>query len=402
MSTATRTFRGASLEEVLPRIKAELGPDAVITRRREGLTGGVGGFFQKQFVEVEARPGIARLDVLDDSDAVPEALRGSAVRSPQSAEPEPNVEAQSPVTSHQSPVTNHKSPAIEKILEQAAPFADQLSTALERTAPVPGTAMEPLVAGRRAPAEASELVDDLVAAGLHPVLAQGIVTETVSHVLPFSPHSSLDRLVRDTLARRIPVQSTWSRRGRTVGFVGPGGAGKTLCTARLAATYAQGSDLPVICMTLRPRDGGAELAGLLQPYGVQVHPVEDAGEARARIAGAREHALIVIDTPTVSPASPDEMERLAADLERIGVYEVHFTLPATAGEHAAEDMLRAFAPTGVSRIVLTHADETGHVGPAVGLVIRSGRPFSYISSGTSVDGGLMPVNPNALASMIVA
>src|SRR5262249_46320427 len=162
---------------------------------------------------------------------------------------------------------------------------------------------------------------------------------------------------------RIPVQSTWSRRGRTVGFVGPGGSGKTLCTARLAATYAQGSDVPVICMTLRPRDGGAELAALLQPYGVQVHPVEDAGEARARIAGAREHALIVIDTPTVSPTAPHEVAQLAEDLERIGVYEVHMTLPATVGDHAGEDMLRGYAALGVSRIVLTHADETGHVGP---------------------------------------
>jgi flagellar biosynthesis GTPase FlhF len=292
-------------------------------------------------------------------------------------------------------------PAIQKILEQAAPFADQLSTALERTQPAPGTAMAPLVAGRRAPAEAGELVEQLVSAGLHPALAEGIVTETVSHVLPFAPHLALDRLVRETLARRIPVSSTWSRRGRTVGFVGPGGSGKTLSTARLAATYAQNSDVPVICLSLRPRDGGAELASLLAPYGVQVHPIEDPGEARARIAGAREHALVVIDTPTVSPAAPDEMDRLAADLERIGVYEVHLTLPATVGEHAADDVLRGFAPTGVSRIVLTHADETGHVGPAVGLVIRSGRPFSYISSGTSVDGGLLPVNPHALASMIV-
>jgi flagellar biosynthesis GTPase FlhF len=298
-------------------------------------------------------------------------------------------------------VAEPPAPAIEKILEQAAPFADQLSTALERTVPVPGTAMEPLVAGRRTPVGAGEIVQQLIDAGLHPVLAEGIVTETVSHVLPFAPHSSLDRLVQDTLARRIPVQSTWSRRGRTVGFVGPGGSGKTLCTARLAATYAQASDVPVICMTLRPRDGGAELSALLAPYGVQVHPVEDPGEARARIAGAREHALIVIDTPTVSPSSPDEVARLAADLERIGVYEVHLTLPATVGEHAAADMLGGLAPLGVSRIVLTHADETGHIGPAVGLAISSGRPFSYISSGTSVDGGLLPVNPQALASIIL-
>jgi flagellar biosynthesis protein FlhF len=394
MSTATRTYRGGSLEEILPRIRAELGPDAVITRRREGLTGGVAGFFQKQFVEVEAHAGASRVDVLDDSDALPDSFQATG-HGPHTRHPTPD-------TRHPAPGTRHPAPGIQKILEQAAPFADQLSTALERTPPAPGTAMAPLVAGRRAPAEASEIVEELVAAGLHPVLAEGIVTETVSHLMPFSSHSSLERLVRETLARRIPVQSTWTRRGRTIGFVGPGGSGKTLCTARLAAAYAAGSDLPVICLTLRPRDGGAELSSLLDPYGVHVHAVDDPAEARARIAGAREHALIVIDTPTVSPAAPGEVVRLAEDLERIGVYEVHLTLPATVGAHAADDVLRGFAGLGVSRIVLTHADETGHVGPAVGLAIRSGRPLSYISSGTSMDGGLLPVNPHALASIILS
>jgi flagellar biosynthesis GTPase FlhF len=47
-------YRGATLEELLPRIREELGPEAVITRQREGLAGGLGGFFQRQFVEVEA------------------------------------------------------------------------------------------------------------------------------------------------------------------------------------------------------------------------------------------------------------------------------------------------------------------------------------------------------------
>src|SRR3954466_9518339 len=61
----TKTFRGRSLEEVLPQIKADLGPDAEIVRQREGLTGGVGGFFQRACIEVEARPG-------DEADAAPE------------------------------------------------------------------------------------------------------------------------------------------------------------------------------------------------------------------------------------------------------------------------------------------------------------------------------------------
>src|SRR5881397_2818264 len=85
----TKTFRGRSLEDVLPQIKADLGPDAEIVRQREGLTGGVGGFFQRACIEVEARPGEAearngvqeapdkaprRFDAYDDEPAEPAAF----------------------------------------------------------------------------------------------------------------------------------------------------------------------------------------------------------------------------------------------------------------------------------------------------------------------------------------
>ncbi len=56
----------------------------------------------------------------------------------------------------------------------------------------------------------------------------------------------------------------------------------------------------------------------------------------------------------------------------------------------------------MSRIALTHAHETGHVGPAVGLAIGSGKPFSYISSGTTVPGGLVPANATALATAVLS
>src|SRR3954469_20013098 len=77
-----KTFRGRSLEEVLPQIKADLGPDAEIVRQREGLTGGVGGFFQRACIEVEGRPAERpeqpgngrRFDAYDDEPAMPEPL----------------------------------------------------------------------------------------------------------------------------------------------------------------------------------------------------------------------------------------------------------------------------------------------------------------------------------------
>ena len=75
-----RTYRGRSLEEVLPQIRAELGPDAVIVRQRDGLVGGIGGFFQQQFVEVQARAGTQRMriDIYDEGPAVPQPLAPDA------------------------------------------------------------------------------------------------------------------------------------------------------------------------------------------------------------------------------------------------------------------------------------------------------------------------------------
>ncbi len=63
-----RTFRGRTLEELLPQIRAELGADAIILREREGLVGGIGGFFAQRFIEVDARRGEGQsIDIYDDS-----------------------------------------------------------------------------------------------------------------------------------------------------------------------------------------------------------------------------------------------------------------------------------------------------------------------------------------------
>ena len=65
-----RTYRGRTVEELIPRIQDELGADAIIVRRREGLTGGIAGFFQRPFIELEAIAGGARFEAYDEEEAV--------------------------------------------------------------------------------------------------------------------------------------------------------------------------------------------------------------------------------------------------------------------------------------------------------------------------------------------
>ena len=97
-SDDVKTFRGRSLEELLPQIRAELGPDAIVLRRREGRDKKAGGFFQRPFVEVDARapnPDERPLEIRSDR-ATAEGL---------------------------------SSPAVQALFEQATPFADALAAA---------------------------------------------------------------------------------------------------------------------------------------------------------------------------------------------------------------------------------------------------------------------------------
>jgi len=99
-----KTFRGRSLEEILPQIREELGPEAIVLRRREGLTGGVGGFFQRPYVEVDARGPLGderALEIRNDR-ATAEGL---------------------------------SSPAVQALFEQATPFADALAAAARDASP---------------------------------------------------------------------------------------------------------------------------------------------------------------------------------------------------------------------------------------------------------------------------
>jgi flagellar biosynthesis GTPase FlhF len=97
--TQTRVYRGRSVEELVPQIQRELGAEAIIVRRREGLTGGVLGFFQRAFVEIEAMPGGPGVDLYDEDandahahtqfspDGAPAAGAPAAAPTPAAAQP---------------------------------------------------------------------------------------------------------------------------------------------------------------------------------------------------------------------------------------------------------------------------------------------------------------------------
>ena len=402
-ATDTKTYRGRTLEEVLPKIKAELGPDAEIVRQRSGLTGGVGGFFQRQCVEVDARaPEVSSGQGPADSG---QSMRFDAYDEDPSAAPTPSSFVPDSVVPDEPTVEGLSTPGIQEIFRQAAPFADALGAAareLEPTSePEPDLSTLHRPPSPEPPVAATKLETMMIDAGIDAAVARDVVAEVVSHELPFASKRSMKRLVRRALARRIPTAPTAPAGARSIAFVGPGGSGKTLSAARLAAAYGAGSDLPVLVIALRSPDDGAELTRMLEPLGIGVRCAGSGDEARAHLAGALHHAVVVVDTPAVAPRSTAEVAALASELRDLGVGETHMTLPSTYSGPAARELADNLAPLEASHIALTHMDATTHIGGLLDYAIRSQRPISYVSEGSGVPGGLEPAVGEDLAALIL-
>ncbi len=113
--TTTRVFRGRSVDELVPQIQRELGSDAIIVRRREGLTGGVLGFFQRAFVEIEAMPGAPGVDVYDEAASAEPAPQPPVLPAPAASAP------QAPAASATQPPVAPAAAAPPPALERPAP-----------------------------------------------------------------------------------------------------------------------------------------------------------------------------------------------------------------------------------------------------------------------------------------
>jgi flagellar biosynthesis GTPase FlhF len=247
------------------------------------------------------------------------------------------------------------------------------------------------------PGAVRKTAERLVSRGLRAGLAEAIAEEAVVGLAPLLPDADPKDLVVDALARRIP-QHPLRRGPGVIGFVGPGGAGKTRCVARLAAAYARHGALPVSVLALRAPDEGAELTRLLAPYDVALHAVDSGAEGAARIAALRGEGLVIVDTPGVSPRSSAELRGLGDELRSLAPDELHLTVMATVGPDAARELVRGVRELGVSAVAVTHTDETEILGTVIGLAIDCGLPLSYLARGQAVEAGLRPVSAAALAA----
>jgi len=368
----TRTYRGATLEEILPCIREELGPDAVITRQREGVVGGVRGFFGKRCLEVEARSPVPAAPAL----------------------PTPTFPARSVVN-----VYDDGGSLMDDLVAQAAPFADALENALgepvvqfepfeheveESTADSNEFEEEP-------PVRDSEEVRGLLAdAAFAPELVDELIAEAESELMPFAPEEPLVDHVRRALTRRLRVQVRVPARRRVIALIGGDGAGKTQATIRLCSAFARaGRSVSALSLESVRRAVDLALATDGLPFEVDVaDSPQTAALVREKLAATE---IVVVDTPSVDAGEPESIQRLGLLLGPLRATETHLLMP-TGGSVDGTRFLLAELRRWTSVDALVIGDARG-----VGVSFWAGLPVSFVATAE----GLRPAEPEELAWMVL-
>jgi flagellar biosynthesis GTPase FlhF len=396
----TRTYQGASLEELLPRIREELGAGAVITRRREGVTGGFAGFFGKRCIEVEAQAGapvqaVPARSVFDAYDTV--------------REPELDMDSDLDVG------VDADGPVMRSFIEQASPFADVLDDALierDETPAIP-SAFEGIdlvsasgaveVAARQiATGDWEQVSAGLVDAGMPADVVEAIVSDAIRLLAPFVPDASEADLVRQMLARTVRVEHGWRSKSRTIAIVGPAGAGKTLTIAKLAHAFAERSPFTVRLVSLEPGEGAERLDAMTEGLDVDRRTADTPEAAKSAVRAPGTDGVVLIDTPPVSAGDGESIAMLGKLLAGARPDETHLIAPAGYDARSLLHLNAAIDPVfPANRILISRIDEAPTAAVPVGISLGLKRPVSYIADGRRPTDGLRPADPTELAALVM-
>ena len=185
-------------------------------------------------------------------------------------------------------------------------------------------------------------------------------------------------------------------------LVGPTGAGKTSCAAKLASAAVDDGASPVMITADVGRAGAVEqIRSYGDALGIDYFIVESPLDVAQVLKSQRPKGAIIIDTPGVSPYNAGDIAALRSYQETCNAEPV-LVLPASGDSDEYVDWALAFKEIGVHRCILTKMDATKRIGAGLRGVFDGGLALAQLSESPFISEGLIPANPEYLARRIIA
>ncbi len=184
-------------------------------------------------------------------------------------------------------------------------------------------------------------------------------------------------------------------------MVGPPGAGKTVATAKLATRAVLAGRAVRIISSDTIRAGGiAQLEAFTRLLGIALHRAESERDMERLTLAATPEEIVLIDSGGINPYSASDRRELA-DLIAAAQAEPIFVLPAGGDIFDTTEMAQAFRQLGATRLLVTRLDMVHRLGSVLGAADASSLGFCGAGTSSDVATGLTPLNPIALARLLL-
>lgn len=340
-----RKFTGATMKDVVARVKKEMGPDAMIVATRTVKRGLFGA-------EVEVT---AALDVDDIHEAVSLAKGGT-----------PKRPKRAPL-----PVARESSP------EELAPLFSEIKALRDEIRPLYNSVN---------PSEVREEVEAL----------KGLIEQASMLRDRFGMP---DRQVLTRLAKKHRISAP-SRR-RIVALVGPTGVGKTTTVAKLAARRAllQGKQVALVTLDTYRVGGEEQIQRFADLIECPLFTVRDPAQLADTVRALAGFDSIYIDTAGRSWQAQKDIKDTVDALMSVPDIEIHLALAADTRPSQVDRWYDRFGGDNLSRLLFTKLDEAEWLTELVEAPSRLSCPVSYLTTGQRVPEDLVQATDGRLLTM---
>lgn len=184
-------------------------------------------------------------------------------------------------------------------------------------------------------------------------------------------------------------------------LIGPPGAGKTLCVAKLGTQATLAKKKIALISTDTERAGGmAQLGAFARLLKTDMMEIEDAHALEGAVSIQTPDTLTLIDTAGCNPFLAEDRNTLATLIKTARARPV-LVLPADMEATQACDLAKEFAALGATSLLVTRLDMTRRAGNMLHFAYESRLPLALFSASPKVTEAPAPFNPVSLARLVL-
>jgi flagellar biosynthesis protein FlhF len=214
--------------------------------------------------------------------------------------------------------------------------------------------------------------------------------------------AGLQRALIDCLSNALRFSPIEAIPSKPILLVGPPGAGKSSCAAKLAArTLAAGHEVLLISADSERCGGADQLQALAKRLGARFQKVMTLADLSELIGEARGRGMVVyVDAPVASPAQPADMRAIDRMIDETRLEPV-LCLPADMRPDDMEELAIAYARLGVSRAIATRFDLTARRASVLYTLKVAEIALAQVSATPYISGGVAIATPPRVAALML-